>query len=226
MTDLIAEQIQMLVPYAKVWGFFLIFFFMTIESSFIPFPSEVVMIPAGFLAYRGELSFGIPWLDLSIALFAGLAGSLAGAYINYYLAKWLGRPFLHRYGRWFFLPEKSLNRAEEIFRQYGELVTFVCRLVPAIRQLISIPAGLSNMDVKRFGFFTALGAGVWCLVLIFIGWYFGHLSGDMTYVDMVHKGAVMIKDNYIWILPGLALIVVVYLVIHHQVMKPRKDSKA
>lgn len=225
MTDLIAEQIQMLVPYAKVWGFFLIFFFMTIESSFIPFPSEVVMIPAGFLAYRGELSFGIPWLDLSIALLAGLSGSLAGAYINYFLAKWLGRPFLHKYGRWFFLPEKSLNRAEEVFRQYGELVTFVCRLVPAIRQLISIPAGLSNMDIKRFGFFTALGAGIWCLVLALIGWYFGHLSGDMTYVDMVHKGAVMIKDNYIWILPGLVLIVVVYLVIHHQVMKPRKDSK-
>ena len=169
MTDLIAEQIQMLVPYAKVWGFFLIFLFMTIESSFIPFPSEVVMIPAGFLAYRGELSFGIPWLDLSIALLAGLAGSLSGAYINYFLAKWLGRPFLHKYGRWFFLPEKSLDRAEEVFRQYGELVTFVCRLVPGIRQLISIPAGLSNMNIKRFTIFP-LGNGQfqWCRFLVHI----------------------------------------------------------
>ena len=131
MTDIIAGHIEFAASHAVVWGFIIIFIFMTIESSFIPFPSEVVMIPAGFLAYRGALTTGIPWLDLVLAVFFGLLGSLAGAYVNYYLSVWLGRPFLHKYGRYFFLSEEHLDRAEEIFRKYGDIATFVCRLLPA-----------------------------------------------------------------------------------------------
>lgn len=218
MNELIAENIALFAAHAHVWGFFLIFFFMTIESSFIPFPSEVVMIPAGFLAYRGELTTGIPVLDLILAIAAGLAGSMAGAYFNYYFSLWAGRPFLHRYGKYFFLPEPTLNRAEEIFRRYGELATFVSRLLPAIRQLISVPAGLVKMNIWRFSLFTALGAGIWTAILAAIGWYFAHLAGDMTYPEMVARGTKMISNHYIWIFLVLGLIVAAYLLIQKKIM--------
>lgn len=219
MTELIASNIELAMQHAAVWGFFLIFFFMTVESSFIPFPSEVVMIPAGFLAYRGTLTTQIPWLDLLLAILCGLAGSMAGAYVNYYLSAWLGRPFLHKYGKYFFLSEQHLDRAEEIFRKYGDLATFVCRLLPAIRQLISIPAGLARMSLGRFSFFTALGAGIWTVILALIGWYFGHLTGNMTPVEMVEKGKKMISEHFIWILLFLAVFVVAYLLIQKLVMR-------
>ena len=190
MTDIIAGHIEFAASHAVVWGFIIIFIFMTIESSFIPFPSEVVMIPAGFLAYRGALTTGIPWLDLVLAVFFGLLGSLAGAYVNYYLSVWLGRPFLHKYGRYFFLSEEHLDRAEEIFRKYGDIATFVCRLLPAIRQLISIPAGLSRMPLGRFTLFTGLGAGIWTAILAGIGWYLAHLAGDMSYLGLPRSGQI------------------------------------
>lgn len=221
MTETVAAALDSLTACAPVWGFVLIFVFMTIESSFIPFPSEVVMIPAGFLACRGGLTTGIPWLDMILAIVCGLAGSMAGAYINYYLAVWLGRPFLHRYGKYFFLKEAALDRAEEVFREYGELATFVCRLLPAIRQIISIPAGLSRMDIKRFSFFTALGAGLWTVVLALIGWYFATLAGDMSYQQMIIRGKQMIHDNYIYVIIVLAVLTAAYLWVHHKVMKKK-----
>ena len=227
MTDFIASHLDNAMQLAPVWGFILIFVFMTVESSFIPFPSEVVMIPAGFLAYRGLLSMHVPALDLVLAVVIGLAGSMLGAYINYGLSIWLGRPFLHKYGKYFFLKEQHLDRAEEIFRQYGDLATFVCRLLPAIRQLISIPAGLSRMSLGRFTLFTGLGAGIWTLILALIGWYFGHLAGNMTAVEMVEKGKKLIHDHYIWILLFLAVFVAGYLLIQHLVMRSgKKDGPA
>ncbi len=226
MVDFIAQYIEIAAGYAPTWGYFLIFFFMAVESSFIPFPSEVVMIPAGFMAYRGELTFGSPWLDFTLAIVAGLAGSMVGSYVNYYLALWLGRPFLHRYGKYFFLPEKTLNRAEEIFREYGELTTFVCRLLPGIRQLISLPAGLVKMEFWRFSFFTALGAGIWIIILTFVGWYLAHLAGDITYPEMVHKGADLIKHNYIWVFLFLGVVVVGYFAVEHLIMKPKRKKQA
>lgn len=222
MTEFIAEHIELAASHAHLWGFLLIFFFMTVESSFIPFPSEVVMIPAGFLAYRGELTTGMPWLDLGLAVLCGLAGSLAGAYVNYYLSLYLGRPFLHKYGRYFFLKEKLLDRAEEVFREYGELATFVCRLLPGIRQLISIPAGLARMNFWRFTFFTGLGAGIWTLILALIGWGLGHVTGDLSYLEMVERGKEMIHRNFIWLALGLALLVSGYFAAHHYVMKSKK----
>ena len=219
MTETIAATLDSLTACAPVWGFVLIFVFMTIESSFIPFPSEVVMIPAGFLACRGGLTSGIPWLDMLLAIVCGLAGSMAGAYINYGLAIYLGRPFLHKYGKYFFLKEAALDRAEEVFREYGELATFVCRLLPAIRQLISIPAGLAKMNIKRFSFFTALGAGIWSAVLAWLGWYFATLAGNMTYLEMINRGKTIIHDNYIYILLALALLTAGYIYIHRKIMK-------
>lgn len=226
MTELIASHLDQAIQLAPVWGFLLIFIFMTVESSFIPFPSEVVMIPAGFLAYRGSLTTHIPALDLTLAILIGLAGSMAGAYINYYLSIWLGRPFLRRYGKYFFLSEQHLDRAEEIFRKYGDLATFVCRLLPAIRQLISIPAGLARMNLGRFTLFTALGAGIWTAILAAVGWYFGHLAGNMTSLEMVSRGKELIHKHYIWILVFLAVFIAAYLLIQKAVMKSDKAAAA
>ena len=218
MTETFAIYIEPLAAHASTWGFLLIFFFMTVESSFIPFPSEVVMIPAGFLAWRGELSSGIVNLDMSLALLAGVLGSLAGAYVNYALAVKLGRPFLRQYGKYFFLSNATLDRVDEVFLEYGEPATFVCRLLPGIRQLISIPAGLCRMNFCRFSILTAAGAGLWCLVLLAIGAYFGHLAADMSYLQMVQRGKEIIHAHTPWLLLALLLLATGYIFIHKRIM--------
>lgn len=218
LLDIIADMIQNLAMYAKDWGFVAVFILMAIESSFIPLPSEAVLIPAGFMAYRGELTFGSAGPDITVVVLCGMIGSVVGAYFNYGLSLWLGRPLLHRFGKYFFLPEKYLNRAEELFREYGDITTFVCRLLPAIRHLISIPAGLAKMNFARFTFFTALGAGLWSTILTAFGCYLGSLSGEMTYREIAHKGKDMVVHNYIWLFLGLAVCVAVYIYIHKKVM--------
>jgi len=219
MAEFLIKHIEFAALHAQAWGFVIIFMLMAIESSFIPLPSEVVMIPAGFLAYRGSLSFGLPAPDMVIAILAGTIGSLVGAFFNYYLSLWLGRPILYRYGKYFFLKPKLLERSEEIFREYGDISTFVCRLLPALRHLISIPAGLSRMNLGRFSFFTILGAFIWCIILTIVGYYLGHIAKDMSYADLVYKGTEIIKEHYIWLFGGLAIIVIIYGYVHHKILK-------
>jgi membrane protein DedA with SNARE-associated domain len=225
MTEFLIEHIEWAVKYAYLWGFLMVFILMTIESSFIPFPSEVIMIPAGFMAFRGELTFGQPEFDLTAVFICGLSGSLAGAYINYYLAMYLGRPFLYRYGKYFFIKPGVLSRAEEIFLKYGEITTFICRLLPAIRQLISLPAGISKMPLSRFTLFTGLGAGIWSMILIGIGYYLGSLSADMSYEELVHRGKGLIADNFVWIVVFIVLLLAAYGFVHHMVMKSGRNKK-
>ncbi len=209
---------------AGTWGYLAIFVLMAIESSFIPFPSEVVMIPAGFLAARGELTLGNPWGDVILAVLLGVAGSLLGAYANYYLAKCLGEPFLRRYGRYFFIKEPVLDRAQSIFRQYGAPTTFVCRLLPVIRQLISLPAGLAGMPLGPFTLYTTLGAGIWSAILAGVGFFLGKTTTDLTYEELVPKGKEIISNHYGWILLGLAIFVVAYWALSKWVMKEKKNA--
>lgn len=218
MTEIIAGHIADFAACAKVWGLLFIFIFMTVESSFIPFPSEVVMIPAGFLAARGEMLTGNLYVDIVLSVVVGLIGSMAGAYINYFLAVSAGRKFLYAYGKYFFLKKETLERSEEIFRQYGDVATFVCRLLPGIRQLISIPAGLSRMNFGRFSFFTALGAGLWIILLTIVGAFLGVRSGDLSYVELVEKGKAMISENYLWVIIFLVLFCAAYFLVHRRVM--------
>ena len=225
MTETFASHIAYFAQFAPVWGLLIIFIFMTIESSFIPFPSEVVMIPAGFLAARGEMQTGNLWIDCILAILAGTAGSLSGAFINYYLALYLGRSALHKYGKYFFLKEETVLRAEEVFREYGAAATFVCRLLPGIRQLISIPAGLAKMKLGSFTFFTGLGAGIWVVILTAIGTWLGHLSGNMDYPTLVNKGKLLIADHYGWIIAALLVFGVIYILIHKRVMKRSVSSE-
>jgi membrane protein DedA with SNARE-associated domain len=176
------------------------------------------MIPAGFMAARGEFFPPDPVAGLVVAVLAGILGSLIGAFVNYGLSLKLGRPFLYRYGRYFFLSAPSLERAEELFRRHGEITTFVCRLIPAVRQLISIPAGLSQMRFGRFALFTGLGAGIWVAILGLAGFALGKGTRDMSYAELVPAGEALIGDNLVWIFGGLALIVAIYIWVHRRVM--------
>ncbi|SMC08899.1 DedA family protein [Nitratiruptor tergarcus] len=147
-------------------GYIGIFVMMFLESSFFPFPSEVAMVPAGYLASKGEMSLIVAWL-------AGAGGSLAGALFNYYLGHKLGRPFLEKYGKYLFLKEESLKKVEDFFEKYGHPSTFWGRLIPGIRQYISLPAGIGRMKLTAFAFYTFLGAGLWCAVLLGLGYFIG-----------------------------------------------------
>ena len=143
---------------------------MAIESSFIPFPSEVVVPPAAYkAAASGELNV---WL---VVFFATL-GALIGAFVNYFLALWLGKPIVYkfansRFGHMCLLDEQKVIKAEQFFVRYGVIATLIGRLVPAVRQLISIPAGLAKMNIAKFALFTAIGAGAWNAVLAALGYF-------------------------------------------------------
>jgi membrane protein DedA with SNARE-associated domain len=213
--DFLIPFLEKMAVFGATWGPFLVLFFMTVESSFIPFPSEIVMIPAGFMAARGEFyPADHVWTAIFLAIICGIAGSLAGAWINYFLSLRLGRPFLYKYGKYFFIAPDKLERAEELFREYGEVTTFVCRLIPVVRQLISIPAGISRMNVLRFSLFTGAGAGIWVVILALLGYWFGTTTEGMSYGQLVHAGKDMIKDQLVWILLGCGLLMVVYAWVH------------
>ena len=147
-------------------GYIGIFLMMFLESSFFPFPSEVVMIPAGYLAYKGEM-------NIYIAIVVGILGSLAGALFNYYLAVKFGRKFLIKYGKYFFIKEPTIVKMEEFFKSHGHISTFSGRLIPAVRQYISFPAGLARMNLFIFCIYTSLGAGIWVIILTLLGYFLG-----------------------------------------------------
>ena len=163
---MIQELAQELVDLIFDWGYLGIFIMMTIESSFIPFPSEIVLIPAGYLASQGELSF-------SLIMTSAISGSMVGSFINYFLAFSLGRRIVQKYGKYFFIKESALIKMENYFAKHGAISTFIGRVIPGIRQLISIPAGLSRMNLVIFSSYTALGAGIWALILTLLGYFIG-----------------------------------------------------
>ena len=163
---MLRELAQDLVDLIFDWGYLGIFIMMAIESSFIPFPSEIVLIPAGFLASKGEMS-------LPFIMSSALVGSLFGAFINYFLALVLGRKILEKYGKYFFIKESALVKMDNYFAKHGAISTFIGRLIPGIRQLISIPAGLSKMNLAVFSLYTTLGAGIWAFILTMLGYFIG-----------------------------------------------------
>ena len=218
MLETLASHLDAIAALAPVWGLAFVFVFMTIESSFIPFPSEVVMIPAGFLAARGELTGSSPLVALWLAIAAGTIGSMAGAYINYYLAMWVGKPFLEKYGKYFFVKKEPLERACEVFNRYGAMTTFICRLVPVIRQLISVPAGISRMPLFSFSFFTALGAGIWTAILAFVGYAIGRTAGDISYLELVTRGKESATANLPLVLAFATVAAGLYLLVSKLVM--------
>ena len=163
---MLSQIINFIVETVGQLGYLGIFIMMFLESSFFPFPSEVVMIPAGYLAYKGEM-------NMYLVILFGILGSLAGALFNYYLALKLGRKFLMRYGKYILISEDTILKMEDFFNKHGHVSTFFGRLIPVVRQYISLPAGLSRMNLFVFSVFTSLGAGIWVVILAFLGYYLG-----------------------------------------------------
>ena len=182
---------------------------MAMESSVLPVPSELVMPPAGFLAYHGEMNF---WL----ALLAGTAGSCVGAWANYWVASRLGRWVFVRYGKWVLLSERSLERTERFFASHGEIATFVGRLFPVIRHLISIPAGLARMRLERFFAYTAAGAAIWCAVLLGVGWLIGEASAAVSEVERRALYGTYAHRAILWMVPLVAVVVGAYVWRHRR----------
>src|ERR1043166_456527 len=158
--------VQWLLDTIGAMGYPGILLLMAMESSVIPVPSELVMPPAGYLAFQGKM-------NMAVAILCGTVGSLIGAYANYFVSHYLGRPLILKYGKYVLIPPDKFVRVERFFLKHGEISTFIGRLLPVIRHLISIPAGMSRMALARFVTFTALGAGLWCAILTYLGWLIG-----------------------------------------------------
>lgn len=159
---------------------------MFLESSFFPFPSEVVMPPAGYLAWKGEMS-------LTLVLLSGIAGSILGALFNYWIAVKFGRPFLLKWGKYFFVSPESINKADDFFLKHGHVSTLVGRLLPVIRQYISLPAGIARMPLGIFTLFTTIGAGTWVAVLTFAGYLLGeHQDLLKDYLHVITLGCIIL----------------------------------
>lgn len=191
---------------------------MTLESSFIPFPSEVVIPPAVYVACNPDTRGG---MKIWIIVLIGTLGALLGAYINYFLSRWLGRPVIYAFaeskvGRMMRLSKEKIQRAETYFNDHGNVSTLVGRLIPVIRQLISIPAGLSKMNLAAFTLFTFVGAGVWNCVLALLGWLAYQAADPSVIKEYSHQLSVII---------GVVFAVVVVFLVVRAVIKKRKSNE-
>ncbi len=199
--------VQSLLDLSSSMGYWGVLLLMTIESSFVPFPSELVIPPAAYLASKGEM-------NVYLVIFFGLLGSLIGAVINYVLARSLGRLLIyelveHKFAKYLLLSKKKVEKSENYFLNYGGVSTFLGRLVPAVRQLISLPAGFVKMRFSSFLFYTGLGAGLWVCVLAALGYYFGENQ------ELLEK---YYKEISLTIL-GVVLLVVILLVLKRKYKK-------
>jgi len=188
--------VEWLVDTIGAMGYPGIFLLMAMESSVIPVPSELVMPPAGYLAQQGKM-------NAYLAVFWGTVGSLAGAYANYFAAHYLGRPLVLRYGRYVGITEHKFAKVERFFLEHGEISTFVGRLFPVVRHLISIPAGLAGMNHLRFSAYTLAGAGIWVAILTAIGYLLGaNQDLIMRYshqaLALVAIASALLVAGYIW----------------------------
>lgn len=186
-------------------------FFMAVESSFIPFPSEIIIIPAAYIAAtNGSLS-------LPLIILYGTIGAILGALVNYGVAYWLGRPIIHKFAdtklsHMLLIDRPGVEKAENYFADHGAVGTFVGRLIPAIRQLISIPAGLAKMNILKFLFFTFLGAGIWNSILAVLGYTVGQTLGKEVLIEKVEQYSGYVKLGIAAVV-AVGLIYYIYLVV-------------
>lgn len=206
ITGIGSAVVMWLVDTVGRLGYAGIILLMGLESSFIPFPSEVVVPPAGYLASQGKM-------NIIIVIICGIAGSVIGSLINYWIASRFGREFLLKHSKFFFIDTEKFAKFESFFHTHGEITTFVGRLIPVIRQYISFPAGLARMDLKKFVFYTALGAAVWCVILAYVGYFVG------SNIDIIKEN---IDHIMFFLIPALILLVITYIFIY----KKRKSKRA
>ncbi|MEW6068677.1 MAG: DedA family protein [Nitrospirota bacterium] len=177
-------------------GYSGIVFLMFIESTFIPLPSELVIPPAGYLISQNQMS----WTGVIIS---GTAGSLLGALFNYAIALYLGRPFILKYGKYFGVSQKHFVKGEKFFLRHGNISTFIGRLILGVRHYISFPAGISRMNIRKFCFYTTAGAGIWVVILAYIGYFVGNNKEKLEEVS---------RQWSISILIGCAIVVIIYVI--------------
>ncbi|MFW5888645.1 MAG: DedA family protein [Patescibacteria group bacterium] len=206
--EILVNKILLLLGNLDYTGVFLL---MTLESSFIPFPSEVIVPPAAYNASQGDL-------NIFLVVFFGILGSLVGAIINYFLAYYLGRALIykmadHGFFKLLLINSSKVEAAENFFLRWGRVSTFTGRLIPAVRQLISLPAGFSKMNLGQFCLYTALGAGIWVSILAGLGYYFGANKEVMTY--FLHE-----ISNIFWV---LGFLVAAYIIFSYK--KKKKKAK-
>lgn len=203
-------------------NYLFVFLFMVIESSFIPFPSEVVVPPAAYLACTNT-GAGSDMNIFMVVVFATL-GALVGAFINYYLALWIGRPVVYafadsRFGHMLMINRQKVEKAEAYFDKHGAISTFIGRLIPAIRQLISIPAGISKMNLGQFALFTSLGALVWNSILAALGyWLSTTVSPDQLFEKVEEYNKYLTWCGY-----GIAVVCVAFIL--WNAFKPKPETK-
>lgn len=204
-------------------SYLFVFLFMTVESSFIPFPSEVVVPPAAYLACTNT---GVG-ADMNIWLVIAFAtlGALCGAFINYYLSLWVGRPLVSRFadsrlGHAFLIDREKVDKAERYFDEHGAISTFIGRLIPAIRQLISIPAGLARMNVGTFAIFTGLGALVWNSILAALGYWLSTTVSPAMLFEKVEE-----YNKYLtWAGYGIGVLCIIFILYQAFKKKEKKIS--
>lgn len=194
--NLLHQFVTWLVDFVYHLGYLGIFLMTFVESTFVPIPAEVTMIPAGYLVYQGKM-------DLLPVLVASILGTVGGAYFNYWLAKRYGRDLFIRYGKYLMMTPEKLDKLELFFYRHGAISTFTGRLLPGIRHYISFPAGLARMDLKKFVIYTALGGAIWMTVLVMLGYYIGENEDLMKiYLPKAKVGMVLIillaGGIYIW----------------------------
>ena len=181
--------IQFLLDVTRDFGYLGIVLFMTAESTFLPVPSELVIPPAAYLAFKGEM-------NIFLVVACGVAGSILGALINYTLARWLGRPIIYAiaqksFMKYLFVTHHKLQKSENYFLKYGNISTFIGRLIPGIRHLVSIPAGFVKMSLKSFVFYTFLGSFIWVSILALNGWLLGaHEAFVREYFTQITVGVI------------------------------------
>ena len=205
--ELSAELIKWVLENLSYW---VVTLFMAIESSFIPFPSEVIVSPAAWKSMADES------MNIVLVVVFATVGADIGALINYYLARWLGRPIVYRFansrfGHMCLIDEDKVRHAEEYFKKHGAASTFFGRLIPAVRQLISIPAGLAGMKLSSFLLYTTLGAGIWNAVLALIGYLIYRFTEIKTTND-VYVMATKYSHEIGYAIMAIAILVVGFLI--------------
>ena len=195
MKELFFKIVATIVTIVGKLGYGGIIVMMFLESSFFPFPSEIVIPPAAYLAERGEM-------NIFIVVFCGVLGSILGALFNYWLALKLGRPTLLRYGKYVGITPENFDRTEDFLKKHGIFGTFIGRLIPVIRQYISFPAGLARLPLTPFILATALGSGIWVIILATIGYLVG--NNQKMIVHYSHK-------TFYFLLPVIIIACLVYI---------------
>jgi membrane protein DedA with SNARE-associated domain len=195
------ELIRVWFGWVESWGYWGVFALMAMESTIIPVPSEIVMPPAAYWAAQGKMT-------LEGVILAGTLGSYVGSAINYWVSQWIGLPVLNRYGKYFLVSPEKLQLGHQWVERYGSVGIFASRLLPVVRHLISIPAGILKMPFGRFSLATVIGSGIWCAVLSWFGKEV--IGGSPELLESPEALSRVIKAKLLWFVAAVVAFCALY----------------